>query len=63
MPLDTNEGIYVRDIREGSIRSVSGESYMLKAHEELWEMPLSDIIEELLGFKGKKRDKTRVVTF
>ena len=63
MPLDTNEGIYVRDIREGSIRSVRGQSYMLEAHEELWEMPLSETIEELLGFKGKKRDKTRVVTF
>lgn len=53
----------MRDIRQGSVRSVSGESYMLKAYEELWEMNLSETIEQLLGFKGKKRDKTRVVTY
>ena len=26
-------------------------------------MPLDEIVEELLGFKGMKRDKTRQVTF
>ena len=31
IPLDTNEGIYVRDNRDGSIRSVCGKTYMLKA--------------------------------
>lgn len=36
IPLDSNEGIYVRDNREGSIRSECGKTYMLKAHEELW---------------------------
>ena len=36
---------------------------MLKAHEELWEMALDETVEELLGFKGVKRDKTRLVTF
>jgi len=29
IPLDTNEGIYVRDNRNGSIRSVCGRTYML----------------------------------
>jgi major vault protein len=29
IPLDTNEGIYVRDNREGSIRSICGRTYML----------------------------------
>lgn len=29
IPLDTNEGIYVRDNRAGSIRSVCGRTYML----------------------------------
>lgn len=63
-PLDTNEGIYVRDNREGSIRSECGKTYMLKAHEELWQMPLDEIVEELIGFKGPvKRDKTRLVTY
>jgi major vault protein len=29
IPLDINEGIYVRDNREGSIRSICGRTYML----------------------------------
>jgi major vault protein len=37
---------------------------MLKAHEELWSMPLDTMVETLIGFKdGAKRDKTRLVTF
>lgn len=36
---------------------------MLKAHEELSEMQLDEVVEELLGFKGKGRDKTRMVSF
>jgi hypothetical protein len=36
---------------------------MLKAHEELWEMPIDEIVEELLGFKGKRRDKTRLISY
>jgi len=37
---------------------------MLKAHEELWSMPLDEMVEELVGFKGGlRRDKTRLVTF
>lgn len=64
IPLDTNEGIYVRDNRDGSIRSECGKTYMLKAQEELWQMPLDDMVEELIGFKGiNKRDKTRLVTY
>jgi len=35
----------------------------LQAHEELWEMDLDVQVEELLGFKGIKRDKTRMVAF
>lgn len=40
IPLDKNEGIYVRDTKTGSVRSEQGTTYMLKAHEELWEMEL-----------------------
>jgi hypothetical protein len=41
---------------------------MLKAHEELWSMPLDDMVEELLsGAKAApnpvKRDRTRLVTY
>jgi len=68
LPLDENEGIYVRDIKTGKVRSVSGESYMLKPNEELWKKELPKVVEELL-FKDRadeavgERDKTRVATF
>lgn len=61
--MDRNEGIYVKDIRNGSIRAVRGETYMLKAHEELWEMPIDTVIEELLGYAEGQRDKTKLVTY
>jgi len=49
IPLDENEGIYVRDIADGKVRAVKGESYMLRAHEELWDKELPDKVEELLA--------------
>lgn len=69
--MDKNEGIYVRDIKTGTVRAVSGETYMLSSQEELWEKPLSAEVEELLSWsyfsdddKSKpKRDKTRVVSY
>ena len=45
IPLDKNEGIYVRDNQTGAVRSVAGKTYMLKAHEELWEMELDPVVE------------------
>jgi major vault protein len=63
IPLDKNDGIYVRDTKEGSVRSVQGESYMLKAHEETWEMELDPEVERLLGFSDQnKRDKKKQVS-
>lgn len=29
IPLDENEGIYVRDVKTGKVRAVVGETYML----------------------------------
>jgi len=52
IPLDENEGIYVRDIKSGRVRSVSGESYMLKPYEEPWEKELPQTVEELLSKSG-----------
>lgn len=63
IPLDTNEGIYVRDNREGSIKLISGKTYRLAEHEELWPMPLDEMVEQLLGYKAAKRDATRMVTY
>jgi len=68
IPLDENEGIYVRDIKSGKVRSVTGESYMLKPNEELWKKELPKVVEELLAKERadesqQERDKTRVATY
>jgi major vault protein len=53
IPLDKNEGIYVRDIQTGELRLVSGpQAYMLSPYEELWAKVLTPAIEELLSQKG-----------
>jgi len=69
IPLDENEGIYVRDIKTGKVRAVTGTAYMLKPNEELWPKDLPKAVEDLL-VKDKSsdsesyvRDKTRVVTY
>merc|ERR1719375_2272923 len=48
VPLDSNEGIYVRDLTSGQVRAVIGKTYMLKANEELWEKELPAEVEGLL---------------
>jgi len=76
IPLDENEGVYVRDLSTGKIRAVIGQSYMLKPNEELWAKPMSSAVEALLqqeasrdkndkNVKGrsKARDPTRVVSY
>mmetsp|Transcript_22038 Transcript_22038/g.36409 ORF Transcript_22038/g.36409 Transcript_22038/m.36409 type:complete len:848 (-) Transcript_22038:305-2848(-) len=61
IPLDKNEGIYVRDTKTGRVRSVIGETYMLKPSEVLWEKTLPAVAEQLLG--RNKADRTRLVTY
>jgi len=75
IPLDENEGIYVRDMKTGRVRAVSGSVYMLSPYEELWSKELPSTVEELLqsdadqssGIKhavsSGARDKSRVVTY
>ncbi|GAM26849.1 hypothetical protein SAMD00019534_100240 [Acytostelium subglobosum LB1] len=73
IPLDVNEGIYVRDTKTGKVRSVIGTSYMLLPNEERWPKPLSPIVEELLSKSATRdvneehneveRDPTQVVTY
>jgi major vault protein len=53
IPLDKNEGIYVRDIQTGELKLVSGPmAYMLSPYEELWEKQLSAVVEELITQKN-----------
>ncbi|XP_041828144.1 major vault protein [Melanotaenia boesemani] len=78
IPLDENEGIYVRDMKTGKVRAVIGHTYMLNQDEELWEKELPPNVEALLasridpladrssrrsGGDGGPRNKTRVVTY
>jgi len=73
IPLDENEGIYVRDMKTGKVRVVRGSSYLLEPHEELWEKELPKSVEDLLSKAGQERtqgssvaaprDKSRVVTY
>jgi major vault protein len=51
IPLDDNEGIYVRDCKSGKVRAVCGKTYMLNHNEELWEKDLPPTVEELLAVR------------
>jgi major vault protein len=66
IPLDENEGIYVRDTKTGTVRSIIGKSYLLESNEELWAKELTQIEEEILASSNPgcgARDKTRVVSY
>lgn len=79
IPLDENEGIYVRDMKTGQVRAVTGKTYMLNQDEELWAKSLPPVVDSLIsagkdpladrGERGstsgqqQARDKTRVVSF
>lgn len=78
IPLDCNEGIYVRNMQTGQVRAVIGEAYMLNQDEELWEKKLPPEVVQLLesnidpfadrGVRSSpdsvnRLDPTRVVTF
>lgn len=49
LPLDENEGIYVRNVKTGKVREITGETYMLNQDEELWEKDLPHGVEALLA--------------
>lgn len=48
IPLDENEGIYVRDVSTGHIKIVTGQTYLLAANEELWSKELDPVTEGLI---------------
>lgn len=78
IPLDENEGIYVRDIKTGKVRAVIGHTYMLTQDEELWQKelpakvealltsridPLADRSDRRVPVEPEERDKTKVVSY
>jgi len=48
IPLDKKEGIYVKDLDTGAVRSVIGETYLLQENEALWSKEVLPEIEALL---------------
>lgn len=69
IPLDDNEGVYVRNNRTGKVRTVIGETYMLNENESLWEKDLGRDVDALIaramdnGGKGYTRVKSHVVAY
>jgi major vault protein len=65
IPLDKNEGIYVRNIKTGKVFKHMGSSYSLKPDEILWEKELPANVEQIYLRDGNltKRDKTRIVAY
>jgi len=74
IPLDINEGVYVRNIKTGKVTAITAQSYLLDPYEELWEKHVPDCVEDLLGKEVTRdrkttqssaaaRDKTRVITY
>jgi major vault protein len=73
IPLDANEGIYVRDMKTGRVTAVTGKVYRLSPYEELWDKELPPVVEELLqsdadqssGIKqtASARKKSQLVTY
>eukprot|EP00754_Rhynchopus_humris_P044623 Rhum_TRINITY_DN4287_c0_g1::Rhum_TRINITY_DN4287_c0_g1_i1::g.13757::m.13757/K17266/MVP; major vault protein len=61
LPLDENEGIYVRNEKTGKVTMVKGQTHMLQPEEVLWEKDLPEIVDELLqypkGTKNRVKDK------
>jgi major vault protein len=58
--LDKNEGIYIRDLQTGKVSMISGQTYILKAHEELWEKNLPKEVEEQIALGSTTRDYSQV---
>eukprot|EP01060_Flectonema_neradi_P038496 TRINITY_DN808_c2_g1_i1.p1 TRINITY_DN808_c2_g1~~TRINITY_DN808_c2_g1_i1.p1 ORF type:complete len:903 (+),score=272.08 TRINITY_DN808_c2_g1_i1:46-2754(+) len=77
IPMHEYEGVYVRDLKSGVVRSQMGpNAYLLQPTEELWEKQLSPEVERLLdgtvsvskatatpAREERRRDKTRVVVY
>lgn len=49
MPLDENEGVYIRNVKTGKVRAVIGETYINNQDEELYCKELPEQIEKLLA--------------
>ena len=65
IPLDKNEGIYIRNKNTGAVRIHKGSSYLLEPYEVLWEKELPSKIEAIYlnDMSLTSRNKTRIVSY
>jgi len=65
IPLDKNEGVYIRNLNSGEVRLHMGSSILLEPDEELWEKEMQENIEKLYlaELNMTKRNKSRVIAF
>jgi major vault protein len=65
IPLDKNEGIYIRNNKTGRVYTHRGCTYALKPEEVLWEKVLPENIEKiyLRDLNITSRNKTRIVAY
>jgi len=65
IPLDKNEGIYIRNVKTGRLFKHMGSSYFLSPDEELWEKQLPENIETIYRRDQniKSRNKSRIVSY
>lgn len=65
IPLDVNEGIYIRNVKTGKLFKHMGTSYFLNPDEVLWHKELPENIEKiyLKDLNLKSRDKSRIVSY
>lgn len=62
--LDSNEGVYIRDLVTGAVRAVIGEKILLKDTEEFWEKELDPVCEKIIyGSRASQRKKHEIVTY
>ena len=48
IPLNKDEGVYIRNNNTGEVKAFMGETIMLKEYESLWEKELPEDVENLL---------------
>lgn len=64
-PMAANEGIYVRNKTTGEVRAIKARTYMLEAHEELWNKDLPQLVEQQISHRKmfSNRVKHKLVTY
>jgi major vault protein len=62
IPLDKNEGIYVRNTKTGQCKEVIGQNYMLKPDEERYSLQLPALTRQLLE-KDAKFNPDKLITY